>query len=217
MLQTRGSEVDDIKIQVSHPRLATDQALHDWLKYLEVRSDPSCALLNWSTITTKSLTRPSDLIISFMPCGAIEVTVKDQFSRVINFLNAKDDHERMQQLLDILVNCWSEPGIIGIDLMDIVSVLEASERGVITCIEDVKELLSYVDRWPDEVAPLLGGCMITSLQCIYRENEPTKDNFERYAFAVDSLADEEAVVVIGIIQAKTVEEKQNAVLYLGLS
>lgn len=208
--------MNDIMIQVSHPELPTDQALHDWLKCFEVRSDPSCALLHWSTIATKSLTRPSDLVISFLPRGAIEVKVKEKFARVINFLNAKNDNERMQQLLDILVNCWSEPGIIGIDLMDIVSVLEASEHGVITCIEDVKTLLMYVDRWPYEVAPLLGDCMITSLQCIYREYEPTKESFERYAFAVDSLA-EEAVVVIGIIRTKTVEERQNAVLYLGLS
>jgi hypothetical protein len=43
------------------------------------------------------------------------------------------------------------------------------------------------------------------------------DDFSRYADAVESLADEEGVVVIGIMPTATLEERQNAVLYFGLS
>jgi len=86
---------------------------------------------------------------------------------------------------------------------------------VIANVDNVKKLPDYITRWPNEIMPLLGESNISSLQCIYRQYQPVMDDFSRYADAVESLADEEGVVVIGIMPVAAPEERQNAVLYLG--
>lgn len=205
-----------ILIQIQHPQYATDEMLAGWLARLEVRSDPHHNLLRWSVPGSTALSRAPDMTLAFLPSGQVKVTITDRVSRVVSFLNAQTDDEQMQQLLDLLVNCWAEQGIIGLDLSDVIAVLEASEHGVIANVDNVKNLPDYVTCWPSEGAPLLGSGKISSLQCIYREYQPTQEDFSRYAFAVESLADEEGVVVIGIMPLTKPTETQNVVLYLGV-
>jgi hypothetical protein len=205
-----------VLIQVLHPQYTTDEVLAEWLERLEIRSDPLYDQLRWSVPGSTALPQAPDIALAFLPNGQVKVIITDRVSRVISFLNAQTDDERMQQLLDLLVNCWAEQGIIGLDLNDVIAVLGASERGVIANVDNVKKLPDYVSYWPREVAPLLGDAQVTSLQCIYREYQPSMDDFSCYSDAVESLVDEEGVVVIGILPTATLEERQNAVMYLGV-
>lgn len=209
--------MSDYCIEVSHPKFITDQSLANWLERLEIRSDPLYDLLSWSVPGSTALPQAPDMTLAFLSNGQVNVTITDRVSRVISFLNAQTDDERMQQLLDLLVNCWTAQGTIGLDLNDVIAVLEASDHGVIANVDNVKKLPDYLAREPNEIMPLSGDSKITSLQCIYREYQPAMDDFSRYADAVESLADEEGVVVIGIMPTATLEERQNAVLYFGLS
>jgi len=118
-----------ILIQVQHPQYATDKMLAAWLERLEIRSDPLYNLLLWSVPGSTALQRAPDMTLAFLPGGQVKVTLTDRVSCVISFLNAQTDDERMQQLLDLLVNCWAEQGIIGLDLNDAIAVLEASDHG----------------------------------------------------------------------------------------
>lgn len=204
-------------IEVSHPKFITGQSLANWLVRLEIRSDPLYDQLSWSVPGSTALPQAPDMTLAFLSNGQVNVTITDRVSRVISFLNAQTDDERMQQLLDLLVNCWTAQGIIGLDLNDVIAVLEASDHGVIANVDNVKKLPDYLAREPNEIMPLSCDSKITSLQCIYREYQPAMDDFSRYADAVESLADEEGVVVIGIMPTATLEERQNAVLYFGLS
>lgn len=206
-----------ILIQVQHPQYAAAEILAEWLGRLEIRSDPLYDLLRWSVPDSTALSQAPDMTLAFLPSGQVNVTITDRVSRNVSFLSAQTDDERMQQLLDLLVNCWAEQGIIGLDLNDVIAVLEASEHGLIANVDNVKKLPDYLAREPNEIMPLLGESKITSLQCIYREYQPCMDDFSCYSDAVESLADEESVVVIGILPTATLEERQNAVLYFGLS
>ncbi|KAA0875022.1 hypothetical protein [Nitrincola tapanii] len=188
-----------------------------WLDRLEIRVDPHHNLLRWSVPGSTALSRAPDMTLAFMPSGQVKVTITDRVSRVVSFLNTQTDDEQMQQLLDLLVNCWAEQSIIGLDLSDVIAVLEASEHGVIANVDNVKMLPDYVTCWPSEFAPLLGSGKISSLQCIYREYQPAQEDFSRYAFAVESLATNDAVVVVGIMPTKKPDNEENAVLYFGFS
>jgi hypothetical protein len=210
------SEMSDYCIEMSHPKIITDQLLANWLDRLEIRPDPHHNILRWSVPGSTALQQAPDMKLAFLPNGQVNVTIKDRVSRIVSFLNAQTDDERMQQLLDLLVNCWAEQGIIGLDLNDVIAVLEASEHGLIANVDNVKKLPDYLARKPNEIMLLLGESMITSLQCIYREYQPSMSDLSRYADAVESLADNEGFVVIGIMPAATLEERQNAVMYLGV-
>lgn len=204
-------------VQVTHPLYTTEAQLADWLDRLEVRSDLGrWGGLIWSTPSSTSLTQPPEMIIRFIPDDSVEVTAVDRFTRAISFLNARDDDERMQLLLDILINCWAEQGMVAIDLNDVYAILEASERGVITSVEAASTLPNYCANWSKEVAPLLGVGKLTSLQCIYREYELSMANFSRFNDEVEGLVEEEGVFFIGVLHTEKPSDRQNAVLYLGI-
>lgn len=204
-------------VQVIHPRYSTEAQLAAWLERLEVRCDlRHWDGLIWSTPSATALTRAPEMVISFTADGSVEVTAVDRFTRAISFLNARDDDERMQQLLDILINCWTVQGMVAIDLNDVYTILEASERGVIASVEDVTTLPEYCTSWSRKVAPLLVVGKLTSLLCIYRDYEQSLDTFTRYADEVETLVDEDGVICVGAMPTEKPSDRQNAVLYFGV-
>jgi len=207
-----------IVTQINHPLYQTDESLADWLNRFEIRSDSSCeSQLGWMTPASTAPKHAPDMIIEFFSDGTVEVNAVNRFKRTISFLNAQNDDERMQQLLDLLINCCVKQGIICIDLSDVFQILYSSEYGVIDCVQDVQTLSDYVCRWSEDVAPRLGQGKITSLQFIYREYEPSLEDFNRYSYSVDSLVDKEGLIVVGILSTEKPQDKRNAVLYFGVS
>lgn len=207
-----------IVTQINHPLYQTDESLADWLSQFEIFLDSSCEnLLGWMTPASIAPKYSPDIIIEFLPDGRVEVNAVNRFKRTVSFLKAKSDDERMQQLLDLLINCCIKQDIVCIDLVDVFQVFYSSEHGVIDCVEDVKMLPGYVSRWKEDVAPLLGDCVITSLEFIYREYNSSLEDFNYTMNMADSLVDEEGLILFGILSTEKPEDKRNAVLYFGVS
>lgn len=84
-----------VLIQVLHPQYTTDEVLAEWLERLEIRSDPLYDQLRWSVPGSTALPQAPDIALAFLPNGQVKVIITDRVSRVISFLNAQTDDERI--------------------------------------------------------------------------------------------------------------------------
>ncbi len=209
-------------VQVSHPQYKTDQQLADWVKRLGIKTDPEHVVIYWTTPGSKQLGLAPELLIRFTADNQVEICVqdrliKDPFTRTVRFLNACNDDECMQQLLDVFISGWAVLGMISMDVADVYSVLQASEQGVIAAVHDVKCFPDYCAHWQNNIAPMLGRGKLTSLLSVYRDYLPRLEDFGRYGDALSLIVDDDCIVAIGDVGVESPSERRNAVLYYGIS
>lgn len=202
-----------ISIQVHHPLFDSDKKLLEFLSSIEILNDLDDAIqLHVEPII---IDEPCiEIIIIFDETEEIKLIFNNIFSRRIRFLNAKNDKEKMQQVLDILINCWAKQGLIGIDFSDVLAVLEKSEHGFIDNIPDTKLISEYCGKLQLQ-KEYLNNLKIESILCIYREHDPQLTDFGYYAQYLDDLVIDTGTVVVGVIPVEDQLNPQNAVVYIG--
>lgn len=205
-----------ILIQVQHDKIKSDKSLFYWLEKIKILSELPSGCLRWS-IDNFDFDGPCiEVVITFNADKSVSLEIKNSFLRKIYFSCTSDDNQKMQYVLDIFINSWAKLGLIGIDFSDVIAVLEHSNYGIITNINNVKALPKFCVERKNNSNILIENS-ITSLLCIYREYAPELINFGIYAESVDSLVDENGVVVVGVIPVENELSPQNAVIYFGCS
>lgn len=130
-------------IALKHPIYTTGKGLNDWLSTLDIRSCPENVQLKWVVPSLDKNNYHPDLFINFATEGDVYVTLKNKSARRIEFVNSHSDSDRLQCLLDVLVNPWAKPGLIGIDWMDINAIFQNNDFGIIHCIKPTQSIPNY--------------------------------------------------------------------------